>query len=45
MKITLSWLAVWLVENPNYTAEERAMIINAVSQYESDCIDEEIDEE
>lgn len=39
MLINIKKLSEWLEENPNYTDEQRKLINDAVSQFESDSID------
>lgn len=39
MLINIKQLNEWLEDNPNYSEEERTLIMWAVSQFESDMID------
>ena len=41
MLINIKKLDDWLLDNPNYDSDDREMIMGAVSQFESDCIDRE----
>jgi len=43
MLINIHKLDEWLLDNPNYSQDERELIMGAVSQFESDCIDESLD--